>query len=191
VHADSAGEGEGSTFTVQLPLTRPADANGDDGKAQAPEKHTARAPAAEQAEMPDLFGVRVLIVDDEPDAREVVGTMLRRCGAEITVAASTREGLDVLARERPDVLISDIAMPDEDGYALIRQLRGFTPEEGGTTPAIALTAYAREEDRHLALNAGFQIHLVKPVEPIELASAVAALAPDPSLRKPPAHLGLA
>jgi signal transduction histidine kinase len=190
VRADSRGEGEGATFTVQLPLTHPAAADGNGDAPAGHVKHAARGAAEPEAEMPDLFGVRLLIVDDEPDAREVIGTMLRRCGAEVAVAASTREGMEVLARDRPDVLISDIAMPDEDGYALIRRVRGLTPGEGGTVPAIALTAYAREEDRHLALNAGFQNHLVKPVEPIDLVSAVSALAPEASARKRPVQLGL-
>jgi signal transduction histidine kinase/DNA-binding response OmpR family regulator len=189
VYAESPGEGLGATFTVLLPL-----AKADAGRAGAPSAAPVRLPSragGEQDGLPNLYGVRVLIVDDEPDAREVIGQILRRCGADTAAAGSTREALAVLGRERPDVLLSDIAMPDEDGYELIRQVRALPPEEGGGLPAVALTAYARDEDRQIAIAAGFQAHLVKPVEPIVLASAVAGLAPKAPERRPAAKLRLA
>jgi CheY-like chemotaxis protein len=125
---------------------------------------------------PDLSGMTVLIVDDQPDAREIVIELLKRAGAAVTAAASTEEGLECLAQSRPDVLVSDIAMPGRDGYELIRTLRTLPADHGGQTPAIALTAFAREEDRVRALSAGFQMHVAKPVEPAELLGAIAQLA---------------
>jgi CheY-like chemotaxis protein len=139
---------------------------------------SASASSRQSIEPLNLGGVRVLLVDDEPDAREVISQILRRCGALVKTAGSAREALNIFGVEAGgvDVLVSDIAMPDEDGYFLIRELRGRTPEAGGTVPAVALTAYAREEDRQRALAAGFQSHLAKPVEPCDLAQAIAALA---------------
>jgi len=122
-----------------------------------------------------LRGVRVLVVEDEPDARALVRRVLRECEAEVTTAASAAEALELLRESRPHVLISDIGMPGEDGYELIRKLRtmgnGF-----GQIPAVALTAYARSEDRERALRAGYQVHVPKPVEPAELVATVASLA---------------
>ncbi len=115
------------------------------------------------------------MVDDEPDAREMVARVLSRAGAIVTQAASTREALAAFGRERPDLLISDIAMPEQDGYELIRQLRQLSTEAGGQVPAIALTAYARDDDRLRALSAGFQMHIVKPIEPNDIAAAAAHL----------------
>jgi signal transduction histidine kinase len=196
VAAHSEGEGRGSTFTVTLPLgatiaaapipppgTPEMTAATRDAKSAAPQGATAPAavptPTSRQPIEPvDLGGVRVLLVDDEPDAREVISQILRRCGALVKTAGSAREALNVFGVEAGgvDVLVSDIAMPDEDGYFLIRELRGRAPEQGGTVPAVALTAYAREEDRQRALAAGFQSHLAKPVEPCDLAQAIASLA---------------
>ena len=124
---------------------------------------------------PSLNGLRVLIVDDEFDARELVTTMLERSGATVRSAASASEGLERLESWKPDVLIADIGMPVEDGYGLIRKVRALPKEQGGTTPALALTAYARTEDRVRALSAGYQVHLSKPVDRIELAAVVARL----------------
>jgi CheY-like chemotaxis protein len=126
--------------------------------------------------MPRLDGVRVLVVDDELDARELLAMVLGRCGASVTCAASVAEGLEAFDRMRPHVVVSDIGMPGEDGYALIRRLRERGPEEGGRVPAVALTAYARAEDRRRAIVAGFTTHLPKPVEPAELAVVVGNLA---------------
>ncbi len=125
---------------------------------------------------PELDGLRVLIVDDEPDTRELLAFVLTNCGAQVIQASSAAEALELLQREVPDVLVSDIGMPEEDGYSLIRRVRALPVESGGRTPAAALTAYAREEDRIRALMAGFQIHVPKPVGPSELVAVVANLA---------------
>ncbi len=173
VQARSGGAGHGSTFTVMIPLVgvyrRECDAKRDaPGAAEV-------ADAA--AESPDrLDGVRVLVVDDQPDTRELLKAMLEGCGASVTVAASTEEALGLLAQNVPDVLVSDIAMPGEDGYELIRRVRALPRERGGRVPAAALTAYARTEDRLRAIKSGFQIHVPKPVELNELAAIVASLA---------------
>ncbi|MES1171565.1 MAG: response regulator, partial [Actinomycetota bacterium] len=195
VAAQSDGEGHGSTFTVTLPLSgaagaiapisaqpKPAAAATEPKPSHGGVAAAATAAAASSRaviEPVNLGGVRVLLVDDEPDAREVISQILRRCGALVKTAGSAREALGVFGTESGgvDVLVSDIAMPDEDGYFLIRELRGRAPDEGGTIPAVALTAYARDEDRQRALAAGFQSHLAKPVEPCDLAAAIASLAP--------------
>jgi len=126
--------------------------------------------------LPILEGVRVLIVDDEADARHLLNTMLGQYGAQVMTVASTSEALSALPQFHPDVLVSDIGMPEEDGYALIRKLRAISPEQGGGIPAVALTAYARAEDRAQALLAGFQLHIPKPVNPVELGAVIANLA---------------
>jgi CheY-like chemotaxis protein len=120
--------------------------------------------------------VRVLVVDDEADARAVLAAVLEQCGAAVTTAGSVREALLALEQDHPDVLVSDIGMPGEDGYRLIQRVRALGSASGGGLPAVALTAYARTEDRMRALSAGFQAHLPKPVEPEELAALVADLA---------------
>jgi CheY-like chemotaxis protein len=125
---------------------------------------------------PSLDGVTVLAVDDEPDARNLLKRVLEGCGARVFVASSSREGLEMVRRERPDMIVSDIGMPGEDGYEFIRQVRQLPPDEGGRTPAAALTAFARAEDRTRALRAGYQTHVAKPVEPTELTAVVASLA---------------
>ena len=124
----------------------------------------------------ELEGVRVVAVDDDADARKLLETVLTRCRAKVTVVASAAEALEAVRRERPDVLLSDVEMPGEDGYTFIAKVRALPPEEGGQTPAAALTAYARMEDRTKALRAGFQMHVPKPVEPAELVAVVANLA---------------
>jgi CheY-like chemotaxis protein len=118
----------------------------------------------------------VLVVDDEPDARALVSRLLEDSGAHVTTAASAVEALAAIANHPPDVLVSDIGMPTEDGFALIRRLRDLPPEAGGNTPAIALTAYARSEDRQRVIYAGFQMHVSKPIEPSGLITMVASLA---------------
>ena len=123
-----------------------------------------------------LHGLRVLIVDDEVDARALLTAMLERCGAEVHAAESASEGLDSVEQWRPDVLVADIGMPVEDGYGLIRKVRALPKERGGQTPALALTAYARTEDRVRAISEGYQLHLAKPVDRVELATVVASLA---------------
>jgi CheY-like chemotaxis protein len=120
--------------------------------------------------------LRVLIVEDEADSREMLLIVLTQCGAQVRAVANAADALSQLEAWRPDVLISDIEMPGEDGYSLIRKVRSLPAERGGKIPAAALTAYARAEDRMRALLAGFQLHVPKPVEPAELAAVVASLA---------------
>jgi CheY-like chemotaxis protein len=123
----------------------------------------------------DLKHVKVLVVDDDPFIREVVTVMLRLAGALVAVAESAAEGFDMLMHMRPDVLVSDIRMPGEDGYSLMRRVRKLAPELGGHTPAIAITAFGQEEDRARAERAGFQLHLTKPLDPEELREAIRSL----------------
>ena len=171
VAVESEGEGRGSTFTVSLPSAEPANGGVEAARAEPPAEPAAAAPECQK-----LGGVRVLVVDDEGDARDLFAMTLRDCGAEVLTAACCAEALTALARERPDVLLADIGMPGEDGYALISRVRALPPDGGGRTPAAALTAYARPEDRMRVLRAGFQIHLPKPVKPAELITVVANLA---------------
>ena len=124
----------------------------------------------------DLKGIRVLVVDDEPDARETLQQILEHCNGEVRTVGSAAEAMKLLESWRPDVLLSDIGMPGEDGYDLIRRVRELPAERGGRTPAAALTAFARGEDRRRALRAGFQMHVAKPVDLQELATVVASLA---------------
>jgi PAS domain S-box-containing protein len=168
VHAKSGGEGQGSTFVIHLPVS-PVRV-GDDR----------RHPTAVQAtrldhNQIDLQGVKVLVVDDEADARLLVERVLSQCGAMVCMAGSAVEGLNKLREFRPQVIISDVGMPLTDGYDFIRSVRQLSPEQGGKTPAIALTAFARSEDRVNALLAGYQVHVVKPIEPQELAVTVHSL----------------
>jgi PAS domain S-box-containing protein len=173
VHVESRGEGKGATFTVSLPLL-PVRAERRAAEAEQrvhPKAHTGAVVCP-----PELNDLRVLVVDDEPDTRELLSAVLTNCGARVTQAGSAAEALEQLGRERFDVLVSDIGMPGEDGYSFIRRVRALTPERGGRTPAAALTAYAREEDRIRSLMAGYQMHVPKPVGPNELAAVVANLA---------------
>jgi CheY-like chemotaxis protein len=127
-------------------------------------------------ECPDrLDGVRVLVVDDEPDTRELLKAGLGQCGAEVIAVGSAAEALEAIVAAVPDLLISDIGMPERDGYDLIRQVRELPAENGGKVPAVALTAYARAEDRMQALRAGYQMHVPKPVELAELVAVAASL----------------
>jgi PAS domain S-box-containing protein len=171
VRAESAGEGSGATFTVSLPVA-PVHRRVD-----AEERvHPSARYALHAHECPErLDGMRVLVVDDEPDARELLAEGLGQCGAEVFTASSAREALEALAGSEFDALVSDIGMPGEDGYELIRQVRALPREAGGRTPAVALTAYARTEDRLRALRAGFEMHVSKPVELTELVVVVANL----------------
>jgi PAS domain S-box-containing protein len=170
VKAESGGEGQGATLTVNLPLEAlPTERDVIKGTAQDSVKDTAiNCPSV-------LEGLHVLVVDDDADTRELLTTVLGQCGARVTPVASGAQALEALARTRPDVLISDIGMPDMDGYALIRHVRAIAPEDGGGIPAVALTAYVGAEDRTRALHAGFQIFLPKPIEPNELTATVARL----------------
>jgi two-component system, chemotaxis family, CheB/CheR fusion protein len=166
VEAANRPAGKGAVFTVRLPHRGPTVAN-------AIEKPLVAEP---EGGVPSLRGTRVLVVDDEPDALEVVAAVLARCGAEVITASSAADALELLERERPHVLVSDIQMPCEDGYDLMRRVRAYPPERGGLTPALALTAYASSEDRVKVLKAGFEMHVAKPVQPLALALAVGRLA---------------
>ncbi|BAY36253.1 two-component hybrid sensor and regulator [Nostoc sp. NIES-2111] len=168
VHVDSPGEGKGATFSIQLPLL-------SENKAASIEPNTQAQLPTPLPLCPSLAGVRVLVVDDESDSRDFIATVLNQCQAEVKAVGTVREALDIIPQWKPDVLVSDIGMPQEDGYALIRQLRQQPPEQGGNIPAAALTAYARAEDRTRAIQEGFQLHLPKPIEPTELATVVASL----------------
>ena len=171
VQAESPGEGRGATFTVRLPMIRVIGslAEVDD----APRKHTVNDMVFEHGA--PLNNLKLLIVDDEPDSLDLLSTVLRECGAEVFTARSAAEGLQVLIRNLPDVLISDIEMPVEDGYSFIRKVRELSSPQGSETPSIALTAHANAEDRMRALSAGFNIHVPKPVEPVELMLAIGSL----------------
>jgi PAS domain S-box-containing protein len=173
VEVESAGEGLGTTFRVSLPVMSASDAAGAASGLASPTHFAAGdAPSA----LPSLEGVKVLAVDDEPHGRALITEVLRRCGAEVVAVSSAREALEVLQAWRPHVLLSDIGMPGMDGYMLIRRVRELSEEQGGRTPAAALTAYAGAEDRARSLSSGYQLHVAKPVEPAELAAVVASLA---------------
>ncbi len=169
VEAESPGIGKGSTFTVRIPI-RAAMRRADDRQAATAGAGAVGVPAPPSEE---LRGVTVLVVDDEPDARDLFAAILRQHGAVVRTAASVHDALESLETFTPGVLVADIGMPGEDGYELIRHIRSGTQ---ASMPAVALTAYARPEDRRRALDAGFEMHLPKPVEPVELVSAVADLA---------------
>ena len=173
VHVFSAGEDQGATFTISLPLlpvrTEPA------REAIEPSYPAAEDRTSVPERSPQLHDLKVLIVDDEPDTRDLLVVLLTSCGARVTAANSAAEALSIVEQEKLDVMVCDIGMPDEDGYSLIRKVRSLPVERGGRTPAAALTAYAREEDRIRALLAGYQIHLAKPVNPTELVTVVASL----------------
>lgn len=173
VRAESAGIGKGATFTIILPVAtereaQPFSASGDSDKNKEAERVSKKKT--------DLTGLRVLVVDDEPDTLEVLRTALTSCGANVRTAVSVPDALETFQVWKPNVLISDLGMPNEDGYSLIRKIRALAPEQGGKIPAAALTAYVREEDRLRALDAGYQTHIPKPVVPEELAAEVANLA---------------
>jgi CheY-like chemotaxis protein len=171
VVAQSGGEGKGATFIVKLPLPMAAIAEGPVPRVHPP------APVVEYAsEGIRLDDLRVLVVDDDPDALDLAAAMLEGAGAVVRTCASAGEALATLEHWRPDVLVSDIEMPGEDGYALIRRVRALDAERGGKTPAVALTAYGRTQDRMLALSAGYSMHVPKPVDPGELRTIIASVA---------------
>jgi CheY-like chemotaxis protein len=170
VAAFSAGPGLGATFTVDLP---PLAARESSGPAVSEEE-----PAEDDVATPDvrLDGLRVLVVEDDVDTGRMLAEVLGEHGADVTRVETSADAVAAIERSVPDVLVSDIGMPGEDGYELLRRVRTMTPEIGGRVPAIALTAFAREEDMHRALDAGFNLHLAKPVDPAELARIVARVA---------------
>jgi CheY-like chemotaxis protein len=172
VFANSPGESKGTTVMIRFPSRHApmTDALGNP---------TVRTEAARAAHMPPpgrLRGVRVLLVEDDNDSREVMGIVLKRYGAEVVEASSVPEALEQVRLSVPDVLISDIGMPEEDGYSLLRKLRALPDAEGGRVPALAVTAFARKEDHDRALLNGFQLHMTKPISPAALSAAVAQLA---------------
>ncbi len=170
IRAESAGEGQGATFTVSLPALPDAATPGLDRMPLA----TGRTAALDAP--PTLAGVRVLIVDDDTDARDLFTRVLEQCDARVRAVPSARMALAALEAWRPDVLVSDVGMAEESGYVLMRKIRRLAPEVGGAIPALAVTAYAGEEHVKLALAAGFHAHRAKPIEPAELALAVGELA---------------
>lgn len=175
VEVESLGEGHGSTFTVKLPLVAVRSLNVRRAS-DAERVHPTASNGSPFNCPPELDGLRLLVVDDEEDTRVVLKMVLEKCGASVITASTAREALAALKETRPDVLISDLGMPEEDGYALIKKVRALSEEDGGNTPSAALTAYARVEDRMKVLRSGFQIHISKPVEPEELVAVVANLA---------------
>jgi PAS domain S-box-containing protein len=172
VYADSEGEGKGSTFTVEIPLSK----NPDPEQPTLSPNCTRCLTERSDQTLLNLSGLQVLIVDDDPDVRELLTMVISEQGAKAITTESVTEALQVLENVQPDVLLSDIAMPDQDGYALIRQVRTLEVQRGGLLPAIALTAYAREEDCQEAISSGFQMHMSKPVDTTKLVLAVAKLA---------------
>jgi PAS domain S-box-containing protein len=169
--AESGGEDQGAQFTVRLPVMLAYQQHLDERfNRSAVVTDDSRAQPSSS-----LAGLRVLVVDDELDARTLLTTMIERSGAQVVAVSSAQEGLELIETWQPDVLIADIGMPEEDGYGLIRKVRALPRERGGQTPALALTAYARTEDRVKALSEGYQVHLAKPVDRFELAAVVASL----------------
>ncbi|AFY49519.1 PAS domain S-box [Nostoc sp. PCC 7524] len=166
VTAESPGENQGAKFTVRLPLLQ------EDGLNVTGEKSNFSLSTSKYSL---LAGIKILVVDDDTDSRDFLAYILQQEGAEVSMAASAVEGLQILAKSRLDVLVSDISMPDMDGYMMIRELRTWAVEKNGQISAIALTAFARQYDQEQALGAGFQIHLPKPVNAEELIAAVARL----------------
>ena len=175
VRVESPGPGQGSTFCVLLPIKIVTPSAGEPQAVSPEQAQHAPDLSALQADF-QLEGLRVLVVDDEPDARGLVQRLLQDRGVEVRSAGSVAEALQLFRQSPPDLLISDIGMPGENGYSLIRQIRLERAEAGGCVPAIALTAYARAEDRATVLEAGFQVHLTKPIETSELLARVALLA---------------
>jgi PAS domain S-box-containing protein len=175
IEAESEGLGKGSTFTVDLPL---AQERRDPARAEERRRELERRRS--RKDRVRLDGIHVLLVEDDDDSRKLLGTILKRYGAKVTSTKSAAEALDVFSAELPDLLISDIGMPDEDGYELIRKLRARPTDKGGATPAIALTGYASRKDRERALSAGYHKHMAKPVEQAEMIAAIASLVGRPS-----------
>jgi CheY-like chemotaxis protein len=172
IEAASGGEGQGATFKVTLPVRAVATPLGEAGVTPVPVKSSW-----------ELAGVRALVVDDEDDARELIVTALTQYGADVVAVNSAEEAYTLITATPPqgrfDVIVTDIAMPGEDGYTMIRRVREWESARDANIPAVALTAYGRVEDRVRALNAGFQMHVAKPVEPAELAAVIMSLIKRP------------
>lgn len=169
IYAYSRGEGQGADFMITLPLAAP------DTASESSELWPIRPDGQMETRSTSLRGARVLVVDDDHDTREILAVMLVRYGTDVRSAGSAAEAIEIFSQWRPDVLVSDIGMPVEDGYALIGKIRALPSDEGGDIPAIALTAFAAAQDRERTLDAGFQKHLSKPVEPVQLAKEVARI----------------
>ncbi|HEY6119839.1 MAG TPA: response regulator, partial [Pyrinomonadaceae bacterium] len=169
IHAESDGQGTGSTFIVRLPLI------GSLPKTQAQAQPTGNGKKMLDSERA-LVGLRVLLVDDDQDTLDLLTAALTQCEAQVTAVSSATEAIDALKLQQPDVLISDIAMPGRDGYELIREIRSSKLEAERSVPAVAITAYAKDEDRRKALAAGYQQYVAKPVEFSELISAITKVA---------------
>jgi signal transduction histidine kinase/CheY-like chemotaxis protein len=178
VSVKSPGRAMGTAFVVELPLMVVHAAAGE-----AARRHPRFGAEAQRPDFPPLDGIRVLAVDDEPDARDIIKRALESCGAVVDTAASAAEGLELFQRGGYDVILSDIGMPEEDGFAFIGKVRELERQDNSRTPAAAFTAFARSDDRIRVLRAGYQMHLAKPVEPVELAAAVASLA-ESNTRRP-------
>jgi CheY-like chemotaxis protein len=168
VEVESLGDKRGATFTVMLPIK-------SDQKMSAQKEKAFRSPVNIGNKAVRLDGIRVLIVDDEANAREASIELLTFHGAEVKSASSAKEGFNVFNQFKPHILVSDIAMPGEDGYSLIKKVRALSKVAGGNTPAVAMTAYAGQEDSHQALSAGFQLHLSKPVDGDDFVNSIAKL----------------
>ena len=191
VRVHSEGEGQGATFTIELPthLELTGDHDEDTGT-KMEDTGTPMIEAGDEAPVQHLDGVSVMVVDDDQDSRSFMSQLLQNHGASVVAAESTSEALGRLRQLRPRVLISDIGMPGEDGYALIRRVRELSEDEGGAVPAIALTAYARPEDERAALGAGYQRHLSKPVSVPHLMATIAELAAGPAAANDPTPAAL-
>jgi CheY-like chemotaxis protein len=207
VSVASDGESRGATFTVRLPIAALRPPALERKSTPTQQRPASGSGAAILEPKPELMGLRMLVVDDEPDARELVTTLLEGNGVEVTAAGSAEEALALIPRILPDILLSDIGMPKMDGYELLQKLRQLPAAQGGRTLAVALTAFARSEDRSRAFLSGFDMYLPKPVDPAELMALVVNLAlrlrgtqdaervtptaaPTPSARVPAATLPL-
>jgi CheY-like chemotaxis protein len=170
VVAGSAGRGQGASFSVRLPASMAVPAVGVAARVPGPPPSRETVAGAARLE-----GVRVLVVDNDAEAVALAETILAGAGAEVRTCLGAAEAFDIVQRWRPDALLSDIEMPGEDGYSLIRRVRALGVEQGGATPAIALTAYGRPQDRERSIAAGFSMHVPKPVDPAELTAIVAGV----------------
>jgi CheY-like chemotaxis protein len=174
VRVDSEGAGRGACFTVELPA-----ANQQLMARAGRARYCPPSPLTPDIVLRDLSRVKVLVVDDEPDARDLIKRILSDCNATVTTADSARAALEAFRAAPPDVLVSDLGMPDMDGFGLLAEVRKLGTAAGGNVPAVALTAFARSEDRLRALEAGFAAHISKPVEPSQLIATVANMVAAP------------